>query len=159
MAVLSSLFRVLAETMEFQFQVPVIKAIHWMVNSSVPKYAKLAGLVLSNVAKFQKLFAEHSDFVELRQLLEWAQRQAARLNAVKKQFAEGEILQLLSDPEVAVETVEVPEKPPDVAFSPKDWLGPVGWGLVSQYIADTTDCTFTLDIVGQQPNFLAPPTP
>jgi hypothetical protein len=150
--VLSNLFRVLAEKMNFELQVPVIRAIHWMVNNSVPKYAKLVALVLSNAANFQKIFAEHSDFIELRQLLEWTRRQAARLNAVKKQFAEGEILKLLSDPQVVVETMQVPEHPPDVEFSLKNWLAPVGWALVSQFIADTTDCKLTLDVLGRQPN-------
>jgi hypothetical protein len=155
-AVLTNLFRVLTEEMKFELQMKVIQAIHWMLNNSVPKYAKLAALVLSNAANFQKIFAEHSDFFELRQLLEWAQRQAARLNAVKKQFAEGEILKLLSDPQVLVETVEVPEQPPDVDFSLKDWLVLVNCALVSHFIADTTDFTFTLDIISQRPKVPAP---
>jgi len=128
--------------------VPLVRAVHWLIGRSPDKCAKVAVLVLTRASDLQKIWQAHEDCSELKEVLEWAHAQLAKLPAQKNRFESDELAEWLRDPAHLVKTFDVPDDPPAVAFDIRDWCGWIHWTLASIFVEEAMDFRLPQDPFG-----------
>jgi hypothetical protein len=140
---LKLLFKIMAERFDFASQVTIIRAVHWIVGRRNPVRADLYAVVMARMGMLETIFEKHQDLNELRDLLDWCQRQGERTCAVRAELTLAELGAILRSPESLVHTFDITEEPPVAEFDFRALRDELSWNMMVDYFSLTAEISIS----------------